>query len=60
MATTAVQADHRELLLRADAPYNVRDIEALVALVSDDVNWPEDDGGRLHGKDKHGEDEVRV
>ncbi len=51
-ATTAVQADHRELLLRAYATYNSQDIEALVALVSDDVNWPDDDAGRLHGKDE--------
>jgi ketosteroid isomerase-like protein len=51
-ATTAVQADHRKLLLRAYAAYNSQDIEALVALVSDDVNWPDDDAGRLHGKDE--------
>jgi hypothetical protein len=23
-----------------------------VGLVSDDVNWPDDDAGRLHGKDE--------
>jgi ketosteroid isomerase-like protein len=50
-ATTAVQADQRELLLQAYAAYNSQDLEALVALVSDDVDWP-DDGGRLHGKDE--------
>ena len=50
-ATTAVQADHRELLLQAYAAYNRQDLEALVALVSDNVNWP-DDGDRLHGKDE--------
>ncbi len=50
-ATTAVQADHRELLLQAYAAYNRQDLEALVALVSDNVDWP-DDGGRLHGKDE--------
>jgi ketosteroid isomerase-like protein len=49
-ATTAVQADHRGLLLQTYAAYNSQDVEALVALVSDDVNWP-DDAGRLHGKD---------
>jgi ketosteroid isomerase-like protein len=48
---TAVPADHRELLLRAYAAYESQDIEALVALVSDDVNWPDDDAGRPHGKD---------
>lgn len=42
-ATTAVQADHRGLLLQAYAAYNSQDVEALVALVSDDVNWPDDD-----------------
>ncbi len=47
-----MQADHRELLLQAYAAYNSRDIAALVALVSDDVNWPDDDAGRLHGKDE--------
>jgi ketosteroid isomerase-like protein len=51
-ATTAVQADHRGLLLRAYAAYDGQDTEALVALVSDDVNWPDDDAGRLHGKDE--------
>jgi ketosteroid isomerase-like protein len=51
-ATTAVQADHRKLLLRAYAAYNSQDIEALVALASDDVNWPDDDAGRLHCKDE--------
>ncbi len=50
-ATTAVQIAHRELLLQAYAAYNRQDLEALLALVSDDVNWP--DGGRtLHGKDE--------
>ena len=46
-----MQADHRELLLRSYAA-NSQDIEALVALVSDDVNWPDDDAGRLHDKDE--------
>ena len=50
-ATTAVQADHRELLLQAYAAYSRQDLEALVALVSDDVSWP-DDNARLHGKDE--------
>jgi ketosteroid isomerase-like protein len=48
-ATNDVQADHRELLLQAYAAYNHQDVDALLALVSDDVDWP-DDGGRLHGK----------
>ncbi len=48
---TAVQADHRELLRQAYAAYNSQDLEALVALVSDDVDWP-DGRVRLHGKDE--------
>ena len=51
-ATTGVQADHRELLLQAYAAYNSQDVEALVALISDDVDWPDDDASRLHGKDE--------
>lgn len=48
--TTDMRADHRELLLQAYAAYNSQNVEALLALVSDDVDWPDDDGGRLHGK----------
>ena len=33
-------AARRALLLQAYAAYNSQDVEALVALVSDDVNWP--------------------
>ena len=51
-AATAAQADHRGLLLQAHATYNSQDVEGLVALVSDDVNRPDDDAGRLHGKDE--------
>jgi ketosteroid isomerase-like protein len=51
-ATTGAQADHRELLLQAYAAYNRQDVAALVALISDDVDWPDDDAGRLHGKDE--------
>jgi hypothetical protein len=50
-ATTGVQADHKELLLQAYAAYNSQDVEALVALISDDVDWPDDDAGRLHGNE---------
>jgi ketosteroid isomerase-like protein len=51
-ATTGAQADQRELLLQAYAAYNSQDAAALVALISDDVDWPDDDAGRLHGKDE--------
>lgn len=41
-------ADH-ELIGRMYDAYNGRDLEALIALVSPDVNWPDDDN-RLHGR----------
>ncbi len=44
-----VRTDHRELLTRAYAAYNAQDVEALLACVSDDVDWP-DGARRLHGK----------
>ena len=40
---------NRELLLEAYAAYNRRDSDALLALVSEDVDWP-DGSARLHGK----------
>jgi ketosteroid isomerase-like protein len=40
---------NRELLLEAYAAYNRRDSDALLALVSEDVDWP-DGSVRLHGK----------
>ncbi len=48
---TTGEAGHRALVLRAYAAYNAQDAEVLLALVGDDVDWPDDDGGRLHGKD---------
>ena len=45
-------AQQRALLLRAYAAYNRQDVETLLALVSDTVDWPDDDGGRLHGTDQ--------
>ena len=42
-------ADRRTLLLRGYAVEGNEKVEALLALVSDDVDWP-DDAGRLHGK----------
>jgi ketosteroid isomerase-like protein len=41
-ATAGAQADHRELLLQAYAAYYSQDVEALVAVISDDVDWPGD------------------
>ena len=40
----------RDLLLRAYAAYSRQDIEALLALVCHDVDWPDDYGGHLRGK----------
>jgi ketosteroid isomerase-like protein len=40
---------NREMLLAAYAAYNRRDSDALIALVSEDVNWPDGSAG-LHGK----------
>ena len=48
-ARVDLPADRRELLLRAYAAYNAQDLEALLARVSDDVDWP-DGSDRLHGK----------
>ncbi len=51
-ATHGGQADHRELLLEAYSAYNRQDLDALVARVSDDVDWPDGHAGRLHGKEE--------
>ncbi len=40
----------RLLLVQAYAAYSRQDAEGLLALVGDEVDWPDDDGGRLHGK----------
>ena len=46
--------DHWDLLLCAYAAYDAQDVDALMALVSDDVDWPDGPGGagRLHGKEQ--------
>lgn len=41
---------HKDLILQAYAAFNRQDADALLALLSDDVDWPGDDV-RLHGKD---------
>ncbi len=40
----------RDLLRRAYAAYNAQDADALAAMVSDDVDWPDGADGRLHGR----------
>jgi len=45
-------ADRQEVLKRAYAAFNDRDVEAAVALMSQDVAWPDaTDGGFVHGHD---------
>lgn len=46
---TDVPAQDRRLLLQAYEAYNRRDLDALVGLVGDDIDWP-DGQRRLHGK----------
>ncbi len=43
--------DPRALLLRAYGAYNTQDVDELLTLVSDDIDWPDGEGGRLHGKE---------
>ena len=43
-------AARRALLRRAYAAYNQQDADGLVQLVSEDVDWPDGGGGRLHGR----------
>jgi ketosteroid isomerase-like protein len=43
-------AARRDLLLQAYAAYNNQDVDVLLQLASDDVDWPDDSAGRLHGK----------
>jgi hypothetical protein len=50
-AANGIWAGHRDLLLQAYAAYNAQDVEALLARISDDVDWP-DCAGRLHGKEQ--------
>lgn len=49
-AADGIWAGRRDLLLQAYAAYNAQDVEALLARISDDVDWP-DGAGRLHGKE---------
>ena len=48
--TRRMDADE-ELLRRAYAAFNARDVEAAVALMREDVDWPNGmEGGRVHGR----------
>jgi ketosteroid isomerase-like protein len=50
MVTREPSIERQALLLRAYLAYNAQDVERLLALVGDDVNWPDDGGGRIHGR----------
>jgi ketosteroid isomerase-like protein len=50
MTTREPPVDHQALLLRAYLAYNAQDLPRLLALVSEDVDWPDDAGGRMHGR----------
>jgi len=52
-ADAASERKPEELLRRAYAAFNARDIDGAVSLMHDDVDWPNGmEGGRVHG---HGE-----
>jgi ketosteroid isomerase-like protein len=45
-------SEHEQLLRRAYASFNARDIEGALALMHPDVDWPNGmEGGREHGHD---------
>jgi ketosteroid isomerase-like protein len=45
-------AQHEELLRSAYAAFNERDVEAMIALMHPDVDWPNAwEGGRIAGRD---------
>ncbi len=47
-----ISADVRELLRRACAPFNARDIEAVLSMMHPDVEWPNGmEGGYVYGHD---------
>jgi ketosteroid isomerase-like protein len=50
MVTREPSIELQALLLRAYLAYNAQDAERLLALVSDDVDWPDGEGGRIHGR----------
>jgi len=50
MLGDVVALTNKEILLKAYAAYNHQDSEALLALVSENVDWP-NGSARLRGKD---------
>ncbi len=50
METGQPSAGRQVLLLRAYLAYNAQDLDRLLALVSEDVDWPDGVGGRILGR----------
>ena len=51
MLEPQVSPDMEALLRRAYAAFNARDVEAVIALMHPDVDWPNAwEGGRVHGQ----------
>lgn len=50
MAVRELSTERQALLLRAYPAYNAQDLERLLTLVSDDVDWPDVAAGRLDGR----------
>jgi hypothetical protein len=46
-AADGIRAGHRDLLLQAYAAYNAQDVKALLARISDDVDWPDGAGRQV-------------
>lgn len=42
--------ERQTLLFRAYLAYNAQDADRLLARVSEDVDWPDGAGGRIHGR----------
>jgi hypothetical protein len=53
VSSASTDDEAEALLRRAYEPFNARDIEAVVALMHADVDWPNAfEGGRVHGHDE--------
>lgn len=50
MITREPPVETQALLLRAYLAFNAQDAERLLTLLSDDVDWPDGNGGRVRGR----------
>ena len=50
MVTREPTIERQALLLRAYLAYNAQDGDRLLAIVSDDIDWPDDDGRKIQGR----------